>query len=96
MKQNHSSLADIQAQQNYIDNFFWGLNHLVIGIMGALWQFLLFAFILFIVYYIRYYHYGIRCNMRAYMLAYKDLDRMARPIVLAFLMFIIMTYTICI
>ena len=62
--------------------------------IGGIWWSLLFCFVAFIYDYNWYYQQGVRNNIRSYKLVYDDMDKRARQIVLAFLMFLGFTFVI--
>ena len=60
-----------------------------------MWLFFFCAFCLFMVQYTRYYYLGYYKQKKHYEYAWKELDKVARQIVVGFILFIIATYTLC-
>ena len=85
----------MEYQKAMFESFYEYAGIFIESAIGGFWLFALFCFILFFVYYFRYYHLAHRCNLKAYKMAYKDLDKIARNIAVAFMMFIGMTITFC-
>ena len=79
-----------------LEYFVWFIQDGMLTFLGALWSGLLGAFLMFLYNYFYYYHMAYRRGNMEYMIAYKDLDRHARRIVVAFIMFICITVSICV
>ena len=95
MKQNHSSALDQQSSEAFWGKFYWVFSTIIQSFLGGLWLFFFCAFCGFIVQYWRYYYLGHYCNKKPYMYAWYDLDKIARQIVVGFLIFLAATYAIC-
>ena len=59
--------------------------------MGCIWLGIFIAFVLFIKNYVKYYYRGVYLGEKAFQMAFVDLDKKARRLVIAFIMFMTMS-----
>ena len=62
---------------------------------GGIWIFMLIAFVIFFFQWMRYYYYGKLQSDIRFESTYRDVSKIARQIVLGFLIFLCFTYVIC-
>ena len=95
MKQNRASYTDQEWQTDLMVNSGWALGLTWQALCGGLWLFFFAAFSGFVVQYWRYYYKGYYAHEKAYAKAYDDMEKIARQIVIGFMLFLAMTYSIC-
>ena len=89
------TILDKNRQQLYFDYLSLFFTHMGQGLIGAVWIFFFGLFIRFIYDYNRYYDLGVRQKQKAYASAYKSFEKIARKIVVCFIVFLIITLVVC-
>ena len=90
-----STIVDKNKNQIFFDNLSTFFGHMGQGLLGAVWILFFGLFIKFIYDYCSYYNLAVRQKQRAYESVYKSFDKIARKIVVCFIVFIIVTLVIC-
>ena len=65
------------------------------AIAGGIWTLFMVCFCLFVFQYFRYYHKAYNQGNKGYELAYREIDKIARQIVVGFMLFLMVTFAVC-